>query len=507
MRRNIPVSSPNRRLLASLATPSATRIPAARKIRHRATALRQARRIRRPMRSRFFAAAAFAARRPTGKRDDSAMVNAAPACHSCHGLLDPPGLALENFDGLGQYRSAYPERKIDRSFGHDGPTRAATSTFADQTSAHGNTRRRSRSRDLLRQTNLSLHPFAPRDRGRRLRHSSDERRARTESRKPRRCDFGDDANRAVVSLSERCEMTFCDRRRFLLGASGAVLALPMLDFFAPRRAFAQAAAPPKRLLIFAHGHGRIMGNGSVQSGVLQDLWSPGPVTAPLPAGAPRRRSVACAARSDSRRNHHHRRHRQHRPPRHRPFEWKRRWPLFRDAHLSHLPGAERRRLGHGADDRLRRRPPASRQRFDDTVAGFPRGLGQQLDAENITQMFFGAGGSPPALAHINPVAAASQIFANLAPSASASPLGARLFANRARHPRSRERSFSALRAKVSPADQARLDAHAAFIQNLQAAYASGSGPVASAQGCAPPRSERDAGRLGIAHGRAAKPTP
>ena len=27
-----------------------------------------------------------------------------PTCHACHGVLDPMGLALENFDGVGRWR-------------------------------------------------------------------------------------------------------------------------------------------------------------------------------------------------------------------------------------------------------------------------------------------------------------------------------------------------------------------------------------------------------------------
>jgi hypothetical protein len=33
---------------------------------------------------------------------------AAPACASCHAFLDPMGLALEKYDGIGRYRTAYP---------------------------------------------------------------------------------------------------------------------------------------------------------------------------------------------------------------------------------------------------------------------------------------------------------------------------------------------------------------------------------------------------------------
>ncbi len=47
---------------------------------------------------------------PTGK-DVSQVVNAAAGCSACHRLLDPPGLAYEHFDGLGQWRDAYSSGK------------------------------------------------------------------------------------------------------------------------------------------------------------------------------------------------------------------------------------------------------------------------------------------------------------------------------------------------------------------------------------------------------------
>ncbi|HXI56819.1 MAG TPA: DUF1592 domain-containing protein [Polyangia bacterium] len=44
-----------------------------------------------------------------------------PECMSCHGVLDPIGLGLENFDGIGQYRSSYANGdKIDASGIYDG---------------------------------------------------------------------------------------------------------------------------------------------------------------------------------------------------------------------------------------------------------------------------------------------------------------------------------------------------------------------------------------------------
>jgi hypothetical protein len=32
-----------------------------------------------------------------------------PSCAGCHSVIDPYGLALEEFDGIGQYRTTYPD--------------------------------------------------------------------------------------------------------------------------------------------------------------------------------------------------------------------------------------------------------------------------------------------------------------------------------------------------------------------------------------------------------------
>ena len=49
-------------------------------------------------------------------RELSAGVNAKGACTTCHAALDPPGLAFENFDAMGAYRTGYTSGKpIDTS--------------------------------------------------------------------------------------------------------------------------------------------------------------------------------------------------------------------------------------------------------------------------------------------------------------------------------------------------------------------------------------------------------
>jgi hypothetical protein len=52
---------------------------------------------------------------PTGK-DVSAAILSNSTCATCHGLMNPAGLAFENFDGIGRYQTAYPSGKsIDPS--------------------------------------------------------------------------------------------------------------------------------------------------------------------------------------------------------------------------------------------------------------------------------------------------------------------------------------------------------------------------------------------------------
>lgn len=45
----------------------------------------------------------------TNEREKLALHRASPACAGCHNLMDPIGLGLENFDGIGRYRASYPD--------------------------------------------------------------------------------------------------------------------------------------------------------------------------------------------------------------------------------------------------------------------------------------------------------------------------------------------------------------------------------------------------------------
>lgn len=59
-----------------------------------------------------------------------------------------------------------------------------------------------------------------------------------------------------------------DRRRFLMGAGGAALALPMLREFAPRSARGADTTAPKRVIVVHHFHGRMVGTKQ------GEVWSP-----------------------------------------------------------------------------------------------------------------------------------------------------------------------------------------------------------------------------------------
>jgi hypothetical protein len=53
-------------------------------------------------------------------RDRLHAHNTEPACSGCHKIMDPPGLALENFDGLGAFRTHENSALIDTSGFLDG---------------------------------------------------------------------------------------------------------------------------------------------------------------------------------------------------------------------------------------------------------------------------------------------------------------------------------------------------------------------------------------------------
>ena len=46
--------------------------------------------------------------RPESVRERLERHRASPTCAACHAMIDPPGFALEQFDGLGAWRTEYP---------------------------------------------------------------------------------------------------------------------------------------------------------------------------------------------------------------------------------------------------------------------------------------------------------------------------------------------------------------------------------------------------------------
>jgi hypothetical protein len=73
-----------------------------------------------------------------------------------------------------------------------------------------------------------------------------------------------------------------DRRRFLLGAGGAMLTLPILESLWPRRAYAQMMAPPRRFVLVTHGQGANFDRWKpAVAGALPASGSISPLLAPL----------------------------------------------------------------------------------------------------------------------------------------------------------------------------------------------------------------------------------
>jgi hypothetical protein len=69
---------------------------------------------------------------PRTMRERMQKHRAAPACFSCHGLIDPLGFAMENFDAVGQWRDYDGTNEIDASGGlPDGTAVAGVAALRD----------------------------------------------------------------------------------------------------------------------------------------------------------------------------------------------------------------------------------------------------------------------------------------------------------------------------------------------------------------------------------------
>lgn len=74
-------------------------------------------------------------------RDRLASHNTQPACAGCHKIMDPPGLALENFDGLGSWRRTENGAEINASGSLDGLTFTSPADFGEALRLHPETPR------------------------------------------------------------------------------------------------------------------------------------------------------------------------------------------------------------------------------------------------------------------------------------------------------------------------------------------------------------------------------
>lgn len=266
-----------------------------------------------------------------------------------------------------------------------------------------------------------------------------------------------------------------DRRRFLLGAGGAALALPMLQELTVRSANAGGATPPKRVVFVLHRHGRPLNDIDGP-----DVWSPG-AAGPLPTNI----SPALAALA--------------------PIRSKIVTIDGIDNIVRHTTGDDG---GHGsaATTCLTCSVPIVNGTDSETATGpsidyvvgdrlkanasmkpsivFPGQLaGQFYQGES----FYGAGGSPPYLTDSRPEVVISDLFGNVTPPEMppAPTLHDRLVSRRANILDGVAKSFLSLRKKLNESDRDRLDQHADFVEKLQSTVGS-TGPINPTDSCTVP---------------------
>ena len=270
-----------------------------------------------------------------------------------------------------------------------------------------------------------------------------------------------------------------DRRRFLVGSGGALLALPMLEAFAPRTAFAQTAAAPKRLVVVFHPHGRVVGPGN-------DNWAPrtttgalppvGTAPSPLLAGlAPISDEIVTLGNIDN-------------IVRHTSGDI--------DGHASPsatcmtcvVPNggtAKGPSIDYVAGLRLR---SSVAQKMAIVIPGQAAPFANSVTQNNV---FLGPAGSPGNYQNIDPKQLIRDLFASVQvgpppPPPPTPTLQDRLTARRGSILDAVAKGFTSLRATLSPADQARLDQHAQFIRDTEQRYSTPPPPPPAASSCSPP---------------------
>ncbi len=205
-------------------------------------------------------------------------------CAACHQVMDPVGLGLENFDGVGAYRTMEVGLPIDASGNLDGVAYtdargpgAALKNHPDIGSCL--------TRDVLRYMMQRAH----RDDGRRSRSSTRSRRSsRRTATSSARCSSASSRARASATRGCRSENVHQEandlarargrrrRRRRPAAARGDVQ-------LRPGTAYAQGTAIPKRLGVFLAFWGNGVRLDHWTPANLGTAWTPSPSLAPLMA--------------------------------------------------------------------------------------------------------------------------------------------------------------------------------------------------------------------------------
>jgi len=289
-----------------------------------------------------------------------------------------------------------------------------------------------------------------------------------------------------------------NRRRFLVGASGAMLALPFLEALAPRRAHAQAAQAPKRLVVMLTPGGRVVGRGHVVNGVRQDWWTPRTgsalltSTGPLPAGVspmlaalePVKDELVTVDGVDN-------------VMRHASPDGDGHYSAGVTALTARAPTASRAggpSLDFVAGSRLRS-GPAMRESivFHTTV--------WTVNGGNPGERFYGAAGGAPYLAHnANPATAIANVFQGFqsGPPPPQPTLREKLAARRPSLLDGTVGELNRLRSGLNAADRARLDEHTERVRSLELRLAAATPPPMRASSCAKP-DERSVPTYGISN--------
>jgi len=272
-----------------------------------------------------------------------------------------------------------------------------------------------------------------------------------------------------------------DRRHFLIGSGGALLALPMLEALAPRTAFAQTAAPPRRLVVVLHPHGRVVGPGSA------DNWAPRSTTGPLPAAgtapspalaalAPINGEIVTLSNIDN-------------IVRHTSGDLDGHATASATCTSCAVPrgqAATGPSIDYVAGLRLR---SSAAQKMAIVIPGQAAPFDNSVTENDV---FLGPNGSPGNYQSIDPVQLIRDLFASVQvgpppPPPPTPTLQDRLAARRGSILDAVARGFTSFRATLNAADRDRLDQHAQFIRDTELRYpAVPPTPPPVAASCAPP---------------------